>query len=127
MLGAGFVLTFSLAGLFIGRLVDRVNRRNLLVAALAIWSISAAAGGLAHDGVQLFLTRMGVGVGEAALFPIAVSLIADYYEPARARQAVRPLHHGRLRRRRAVPDPGRSRPALGDADLRPSRHPRPPG
>ena len=83
MLGAGFVLTFSLAGLFIGRLVDRVNRRNLLIAALAIWSLSAAAGGLAHDGVQLFLSRMGVGVGEAALFPIAVSLIADYFEPSR--------------------------------------------
>ncbi len=83
MLGAGFVLTFSLAGLFIGRLVDRVNRRNLLIGALAIWSLSAAAGGLAQNGVQLFLTRMGVGVGEAALFPIAVSLIADYFEPAR--------------------------------------------
>lgn len=83
MLGAGFVLTFSLAGLFIGRLVDRVNRRNLLIAALAIWSVSAAAGGLARDGVQLFITRMGVGVGEAALFPIAVSLIADYFEPSR--------------------------------------------
>ena len=83
MLGAGFVLTFSLAGLFIGRLVDRVNRRNLLILAIAVWSISAAAGGLAQNGVQLFVTRMGVGVGEAALFPIAVSLIADYFEPSR--------------------------------------------
>jgi len=83
MLGAGFVLTFSLAGLLIGRLVDRVNRRNLLILAIAIWSLSAAAGGLSRDGVQLFVTRMGVGVGEAALFPIAVSLIADYFEPAR--------------------------------------------
>ena len=83
MLGAGFVLTFSFAGLFIGRLVDRVNRRNLLILALAIWSLSAAAGGLARDGAQLFLTRMGVGVGEAAIFPIAVSLIADYFEPSR--------------------------------------------
>ena len=83
MLGAGFVLTFSLAGLFIGRLADRLNRRNVLTVCVAIWSLSAAACGLARNGAELFLGRMGVGVGEAAVYPIAVSIISDYFAPNR--------------------------------------------
>jgi MFS family permease len=83
MQGAAFVLTFSIAGLFIGPLIDRRNRRNLLIACVAIWSFSAAACGLAQTGWHLFLGRMGVGVGEAALIPAAVSLIADYFAPER--------------------------------------------
>ena len=83
MLGAGFVLTFSLAGLFIGRLTDRLNRRNVLIVCVAIWSVSAAACGLARTGGELFLGRMGVGVGEAAVYPIAVSVISDYFAPNR--------------------------------------------
>ncbi len=83
MLGAGFILTFSLAGLFIGRLADRVDRRNLLIICVAIWSLSAAACGLARNGVELFVGRMGVGVGEAAVYPIAVSVISDYFAPNR--------------------------------------------
>lgn len=83
MLGAGFVLTFSLAGLFIGRLTDRLNRRKVLIVCVAIWSVSAAACGLARTGGELFLGRMGVGVGEAAVYPIAVSVISDYFAPNR--------------------------------------------
>ena len=83
MLGAAFIATFSLAGLFIGRLTDRTNRRNLLIVCVAIWSVSAAACGLARTGLELFAARMGVGVGEAAVYPIAVSVIADYFPPSR--------------------------------------------
>ena len=83
MLGAAFVLTFSVAGLLIGRLTDRLNRRNLLIVCVGIWSLSAAACGLAQSGAQLFVARMGVGVGEAAVYPIAVSLIADRFAPSR--------------------------------------------
>lgn len=79
MQGAAFVLTFSIAGLLVGKLVDRRSRRNLLIVCVAIWSVSAAAGGLAQNGWQLFIARMGVGMGEAALVPTAVSLFADYF------------------------------------------------
>lgn len=88
MQGMAFVLTYSFAGLFIGRLVDRRNRRNLLIACVTIWSISAAASGLAQAGWQLFLARMGVGVGEAALLPTALSLISDSFVPERRGKAL---------------------------------------
>jgi len=36
-------------------------------------------GGIATNFVQMFLARMGVGIGEAALPPSAYSMIADYF------------------------------------------------
>jgi len=80
MQGPAFVITFILAGLFVGHLLDRSNRRNLLLVCVAIWSVGAAAGGLAQNGWQLFLARMVVGIGEAALIPAGVSLISDLFD-----------------------------------------------
>jgi len=79
MQGGAFVVTFVTAGLFLGRLVDKSNRRILLVVCIAIWSLSAAACGTVRSGWELFVCRMGVGLGESALIPCAVSLIADYF------------------------------------------------
>ncbi len=83
MQGPAFVLTFVTAGLLFGYLVDRSNRCMLLLCCIAFWSISAAACGLARNGVELFVARMGVGIGEAAMIPAAISLIADYFVPHR--------------------------------------------
>jgi MFS transporter, Spinster family, sphingosine-1-phosphate transporter len=83
MQGPAFVLTFVTAGLVFGYLVDRSNRRTLLLCAIAFWSIAAAACGLVHNGVELFISRMGVGIGEAAMIPAAISLVADYFVPQR--------------------------------------------
>ena len=88
MQGTAFVLTFSVAGLFMGRLVDRRNRRNLLIICVLVWSVSAAASGLAQNSWQLFLARMGVGVGEAALLPTAISLISDVFNANRRGKAL---------------------------------------
>jgi MFS transporter, Spinster family, sphingosine-1-phosphate transporter len=83
MQGPAFVLTFVTAGLMFGYLVDRSNRRNLLLCCIAFWSIAAAACGFAHNVVELFVARMGVGIGEAAMIPTAISLVADYFVPQR--------------------------------------------
>ena len=68
--------------------MDRRNRRNLLVACVLIWSVSAAASGLAHNAWQLFIARMGVGAGEAALMPTAISMISDYFDAERRGKAL---------------------------------------
>lgn len=79
--GAAFMITYAVAGVFLGSLIDRRNRRNLLIVCVLLWSAFTALGGFAQNGVHLFLARMGVGLGEAALVPIAVSLIADLFTP----------------------------------------------
>ena len=66
-----FVQRDSIMGIPLGRVADKYNRRNLIVAGMSLWCLMTAASGLARNFVQLFLARLGTGVGEAALSPAA--------------------------------------------------------
>lgn len=81
--GLAFSLDFVVAGLVMGRLVDRLNRRNLLVLALLAWSIGAVAGGLSHSFAQLLAARLVIGAAEAVLAPASFSLVADLFAAER--------------------------------------------
>lgn len=78
--GLAFALFFALAGLPTGWLCDRFPRNRIIAAGVAIWSLSTAACGLASDFSSLFICRMGVGIGEAALAPCAYSLLSDLFK-----------------------------------------------
>ncbi|MGQ0641149.1 MAG: spinster family MFS transporter [Gemmatimonadaceae bacterium] len=86
--GLAFAVFYTLLGLPLGRLADRVTRRTLIVAGVAGWSFMTMACGFARNFPQLFLARMGVGVGEAALSPGAYSIIADYFPKQRVARAL---------------------------------------
>lgn len=79
--GFAFVIFYTLMGFPIGRLVDRRHRVGIIAAGVALWSVMTAACGAAKTFTHLFLARVGVGFGEAALNPAAYSLIADYFRP----------------------------------------------
>jgi MFS family permease len=85
--GLAFALFYTLLGIPIARMADRVSRTSIMTAALALWSLMTAVCGLTHSFAQLFLARVGVGVGEAGGVAPAYSLICDYFpskERARA-------------------------------------------
>ena len=82
--GTAFAIFYVAFGLPFGMLADRVNRRTLLALGVAWWSLMTAAGGFAENYWQLFAARAGVGIGEACLAPAAFSILADYFQPARA-------------------------------------------
>jgi MFS family permease len=86
--GLAFALFYTLLGIPIASLADRRNRRNLIAIGVAFWSIATAACGLTRNFWQLFLARVGVGVGEAALSPAAYSMIADSFSPDRLGRAL---------------------------------------
>ena len=86
--GAAFAVFYVIMGLPMGWLADHVNRRNLIVAGMLIWSCMTAAGGFAHSFGQLFSTRIWVGIGEATLMPAALSIISDSFAPARRQLAL---------------------------------------
>ena len=86
--GLAFALFYTFLGLPIGRLADRHNRRNIIAIGIAVWSVMTAVCGLAKSFGGLFLARMGVGVGEAALSPPAYSLIADMFPPEKLARAL---------------------------------------
>jgi len=77
--GLAFGIFYTLLGIPIGRLADRHSRRGIIAAGTTIWCLMTAACGLAKSFPQLFLARIGIGVGEAALNPSAFSLISDYF------------------------------------------------
>ena len=68
-------------GIPIGRLVDRRRRTTIIAVGIAVWSVMTALCGTARNFGQLFLARVGVGIGEAALSPGAYSMISDYFPP----------------------------------------------
>lgn len=88
LMGIAFSLFYSICGLPLARWADMRNRRGLIVAGVALWSLATAACGLASRYATLFLARMGVGVGEATLSPASFSLIADYFPPQRRATAI---------------------------------------
>lgn len=77
--GFAFAIFYTFMGLPLGRLADRRNRKRVIAAGILIWSFLTAACGLAKTFSHLFLARIGVGIGEAALSPAAYSMIADLF------------------------------------------------
>jgi len=86
--GTAFALFYVILGVPIAQLADRVNRRNLIAAAVAVWSGMTALSGLAANIWHLVLARVGVGIGEAGCSPPAHSMIADLYPPERRSSAM---------------------------------------
>ena len=79
LLGFAFALFYTIMGIPLGRVADKYSRRNLIVAGMVLWCLMTAASGLARNFTQLFLARLGIGVGEAALSPAALSMISDSF------------------------------------------------
>ncbi|WP_374571252.1 MFS transporter [Phenylobacterium sp.] len=86
--GLAFAMIYSVAGLPFGRIADVFPRRVVIIAGVVIWSLSTAACGYADSFAALFMARIGVGVGEAAFAPAAVSMIADSFAPNRRGLAI---------------------------------------
>lgn len=81
--GTAFGIFYSLLGLPIARLADRFSRVKIITASLTLWSTLTAACGFAQSYTQLFVLRLGVGVGEAGGTPPAQSLISDFFPVTR--------------------------------------------
>ena len=86
--GFAFSLFYLIAGVAIARWVDRGNRRLILILGVALWSIATALTGVAQGFVSLAATRMLIGIGEATVFPVAMSLLADLYPGPRLSRSV---------------------------------------
>ncbi len=86
--GFAFAVFYTVFGLFCARIADTKSRRGLIAVGLLVWSIMTAASSLARSFGQLFLLRIGVGVGEATLAPAANSLLADSFPKERLATAL---------------------------------------
>ena len=88
LLGPAFAVFFIALGIPIGWLADRVSRRALLAIGITFWCLMTAMGSVAREFLPLFMTRLGVGVGEATVVPSSMSLLSDYFPRERRARAI---------------------------------------
>ncbi|MCU1732590.1 MULTISPECIES: MFS transporter [unclassified Pseudomonas] len=80
LLGAGFAVLYSIAGIPVAYLIDKGNRTRVILAGVLLWSLMTAASAFTVDFTTLIVCRAGVAIGEAVLTPAAMSLIGDMFQ-----------------------------------------------
>ena len=80
-----YTLTLAAIVLTAGSLADRLGRRLLFAAGLAIFSLSSLAAGLAPDATFLNVARGVQGIGGAAMFAVSLALLAQEFAAGRER------------------------------------------
>ena len=86
--GFAFALLYSALWIPLALLADRTSRSGVIAGSLAVWSAFTALCGAVTGYWQLFLCRLGVGVGEAGGVAPSYALIADYFPPERRARAL---------------------------------------
>ncbi|MGE3744465.1 MAG: MFS transporter [Sphingomonadaceae bacterium] len=79
LIGLGFGVLYTLAGLPLAHLIDRRRRISLVTVGVVLWSLCTIASAFAPSFTGLIIFRSGVAVGEAVLLPAAISLITDLF------------------------------------------------
>ena len=78
-LATAFLVSYMLLAPLFGWLADRFSRWLLIAGGVALWSLASGWSGLAQTFTVLIITRIFVGVGEAAYGPAAPTIISDLY------------------------------------------------
>lgn len=94
LVGPAFVVVHILSQLPLARLADRMVRRHMIAVAVALWSLFTVAAGFTRNFPQLLVTRMGVGITEAASSPALASMLSDFFGPHRRGLAMSMLSIG---------------------------------
>jgi len=88
MTGLSFAIFYTTLSMPIAILADRWNRSRIISLSVGVWSFMTMLCGAATNFTQIFLARVGVGVGEAGSSPASHSLIADLYPPEKRATAL---------------------------------------
>lgn len=80
LLMAVFLWIYALMSPISGIIADRLNRKNMIVGSLFVWSGVTMAMGYATTFNQIYILRGIMGFSEAFYIPAALSLIVDYHQ-----------------------------------------------
>lgn len=86
--GLAFALVHVALGFLAARFAVAGRRKAILVTSVGLWSAMTMLMGIANNYVQLFLARLGVGVGEAGCVPSSHAMIAEAYGTERRASAL---------------------------------------
>lgn len=88
LIGLAYAVSFAVAGIPLGLLVDRVNRTRFAAAILLVWSSLTFFSGLAQSFTQLLIARIGLAAAESGASPTCLSLITDLFPKNRRSTAL---------------------------------------
>src|SRR5439155_1231410 len=83
VLGSAFLLVYTLVAFPTGYFADRLGRKNVVAAGVALWSAATALTAVAGNFAVMLVVRALVGVGEGSYYPAGTSLLSAYYPPQR--------------------------------------------
>lgn len=86
--GIAFAALYSTLAIPLALVADRTSRTWVITGSLAVWSAFTALCGVATGFWQLFMFRVGVGVGEAGGVAPSYALISQYFPPERRGRAL---------------------------------------
>jgi predicted MFS family arabinose efflux permease len=86
--GPAFAIIYATLGVPIAILADRTNRRNIVSASMAVFSLMTVVCSYAGNFWHLFLGRLGTGIGEAGTGPSINSILVDLYPPEKRATAL---------------------------------------
>jgi sugar phosphate permease len=78
---SAFPLTYALAQLPLGLVIDRLGSRLLLGLGLVTWSVAQCLAGFAGSAGQLWALRFLLGIGEAPTLPSSTKVVRRWYPP----------------------------------------------
>lgn len=86
--GIAFAILYSTLAIPLALIADRTSRSWIITVSLTLWSGFTALCGFATGFWQLFLFRLGVGVGEAGGVAPSYALISEYFPPQQRARAL---------------------------------------
>ncbi|NDL65889.1 MFS transporter [Acerihabitans arboris] len=78
---SAFSLSYGIAQLPSGILLDRFGPRIVLGGGLFFWSLMQALAGSVNSFSHFIMLRVGLGIGEAPFMPSGVKVISDWFHP----------------------------------------------
>ncbi len=86
LLGSSFLLIYAIGALPLGMLADRIKRKDVIAAGVALWSTATVLTAFVHSFFGLLMTRAWLGIGEASYSPAGISLLSSYFPGKRRAQ-----------------------------------------
>ncbi|MFB6889765.1 DHA2 family efflux MFS transporter permease subunit [Kitasatospora sp. NPDC056327] len=87
-IGGGYLLTFSVAMLPVGRIGDRFGHKKLLLAGIVVFGLASVAGALVDTSNAVIAVRTGLGVGAAMIMPISMALLPRIFAKEELSKAI---------------------------------------
>src|SRR5262249_34074781 len=96
LLGSAFLLIYTVSAIPLGLLADRVARARVVAVGVGLWSLASGATAFIRGYAGLFLTRAGVGIGEASYYPAGTALLSAYFPQERRARTMSRWSAGQL-------------------------------